>query len=309
MAVAGVLALVALVAAALLARGGQSAAARTVEGPPDLLLPWEQGQEWRTGIAGFHLSHDALDFFPPDTPLGLDLRCEGDPDWSEEISSYWVLASAPGTVRQASDALVLIDHGNGWQSGYYHMYGFQVALGDRVAAGQPIAHPSTYGACATGAHVHFWVSASGGETTRDVSLSGRPATEIGINEVIGETANHPAGAAPTPTPTATAAPSPTETPEPSPSPTPLPTPDPEPLPPAEAPGKSVAGDVSCDGRIDALDAVAALRHAGGVAAGGDCVASSGDVDCSGRVDRADALRLLRYLAGLEPQPSPCFPRA
>src|SRR5881296_132579 len=85
-----------------------SGAAATGDQPP-FLFPWQDGQEWRTGIAGFHTVRDALDFFPPDTPLGMDVVCEGDPGWYPAVSQYVVLASAAGIVVQAGDNQVIID--------------------------------------------------------------------------------------------------------------------------------------------------------------------------------------------------------
>ncbi len=314
---------VAVLAAVLLASvaavGWAHAASGASADPPQFLLPWADGQDWLTGISGFHTTKDAMDFFPPDTPLNLDVRYEGDPDWVAEESAYWVLASAAGTVTQAGDNQVVIDHGGGWSTGYYHMHDFIVAPGDQVSAEQPIAHPSTYGYCATGPHVHFWVQGPDGATTRNVDLSGRAATDIGINEHISDTGNTPADASPTPTPTVTptdtpaptetASPEPTGTPEPAgtPEPTDTPTPDATTSPtPASSPETNiVAGDVDCNGAIDALDALASLRQVGRTAAAA-CVSASGDVDCNGHVDGADALRILRYLAGLAPAPEPCL---
>jgi hypothetical protein len=308
---------VAVLAAVLLASvaavGWAHAASGASADAPEFLLPWADGQDWLTGISGFHTTKDALDFFPPDTPLNLDVRCEGDPGWVAEESAYWVLASAAGTVTQAGDNQVVIEHGGGWSTGYYHMHDFIVAPGDQVSAGQPIAHPSTYGYCATGPHVHFWVQGPDGATTRNVDLSGRAAADIGINEHISDTGNTPADASPTPTPTVTPTdtPSPTATPAPTGTPTPgatdTPTPDATASPtPASSPEKKVmAGDVDCSGAVDALDALASLRLVGRTAAA-ECVSASGDVDCNGRVDGADALRILRYLAGLAPAPEPCL---
>src|SRR5690348_2185956 len=101
------LAVAALVAVAAVA----SIPARADAGQPDFLFPWQDGQTWVTGAAGFHYSNDAIDFFPPDTPPSWEIHCEGDPDWVFQESAYWVLASAPGMVVYAEPPYVLVDHG------------------------------------------------------------------------------------------------------------------------------------------------------------------------------------------------------
>ena len=288
----GYLVLAAALALAAIAAGvGQT---RAEAGPPSLLLPWEDGVQWRTGIAGFHGMREALDFFPPDTPLGTDLICEGEPGWYEAVSQYVVLAAAAGTVTQAGSNEVVIDHGNGWRTGYYHSHDFLVTVGQAVQAGQPLAHPSTYGFCTTGPHAHFWAAGPDGETTRNVSLSGRPAAEIGINEVISSTGNFPPDATPTPTPA----------PEPTPAPDPL------------------WADANCDGAVSIGDAQKLARHLvdPSVSQQGACpdigspvtvdgiARSWGDVDCGGAVNIADAQKVARHLIGLPvAQTEPCPP--
>ena len=250
---------------------GTGDGARTAEEAPAFLLPWEDGQAWLTGSAGFHTARDALDFFPPDTPLGGELVCRGEPGWYEAVSEYQVLASAAGVVIAAASAEVVIDHGNGWSSRYYHMYGFVVEEGNWVSAGQPLAYPSTYGFCTTGPHVHFSVAGPAGQTTRDVALSGRAATEIGANEWISETGNVLT----------------------------------EPVPPATPTPAVVAGDANCDGSADAVDALLVLRAVSGLSDEAACPGGAPDADCSGLVDAVDALVLLRHAAGLEAALAAC----
>ncbi|MCH7809452.1 MAG: peptidoglycan DD-metalloendopeptidase family protein, partial [Chloroflexi bacterium] len=220
---------------------------------PEFLLPWQHGQSWLTGAAGFHNANDAIDFFPPDTPLSTGIKCEGDPDWVFEVSSYYVLSSAAGVVVQASSASVLIDHGGGWRSRHYHMTGFVVEVGDYVTAGQRLARPSTLGFCSSGPHNHFWIQGPNGETTADVTLSGIPATEIGINEYYSATFNfEPAGdASPPPAPTAT--------------------------PPPEGP---LRGDANCDGGVNANDVTTVLWIITGYT-DPECGAVTADTDCDG----------------------------
>ncbi len=192
-------AVLAAITLVLLALGSGAPSARAEDAPspsPPLLLPWADGETWLTGISGFHGANDALDFFPPDTPLSMDLICEGEPGWYEAESSYWVLAAAAGMVTYADGPFIMIDHGNGWSTGYYHMSSFQVRVGDFVQAGQRLAHPSTYGACTTGPHVHFWALGPDGATTADAALSGTGTADIGINAYIWATGNVPPGSAP-----------------------------------------------------------------------------------------------------------------
>lgn len=160
---------------------------------PPFLLPWQDSESWLTGVDGFHGSYDALDFFPPDTPLSLDVVCEGEDGWFEAISAYWVLASAPGIVTYAGRPMVVIDHGGGWTSAYFHLDDIQVSPGQTVEAGDALGHPSTYGGCTTGPHLHFWVRGPDGATTAAVQLSGRSSASIGPNQYLADTGNPPPG--------------------------------------------------------------------------------------------------------------------
>ena len=267
--------------AALALAGLQRASANE---QPAFLFPWQDGDVWYTGEAGFHATNDAVDFFPPDTGFSLTVRCEGDADWVYQESAYWVLASAPGTVVSAGDSYVLVDHGGGWLSRYYHLDAYQVAAGDTVQTGQPLGHPSTLGGCSSGPHVHFWVQGPNAETTRNVSLSGVPTTDLGINEPHSETGNFDLGAAPTPTP------EPTELPPP-PAPTETP-----------APQVFAAGDANCDGLVTAQDAVIILQVAAGVDAS-TCAATHAETNCDGTVTPADAMAVLQMALDDDVQPS------
>jgi hypothetical protein len=263
---ASTVAVLAGLAAGALTLGG-SAGAGTAQ--PDFLLPWEDGVAWKTGTAGFHGTGDALDFFPPDSPPSSELICKGEPGWYEAISAYWALASAAGTVTQAERPYVTIDHGGGWSSRYLHLTDIAVSVGQQVGAGAPLGHPSTYGFCTTGPHVHFSVLGPNGQTTRHVTLSGVPADQIGGNETITLTGNVPGGGGPTPPPT-----------------------------PAPTPGGSVvSGDTDCDGDVDSVDGLFVLLEVGGIAAGA-CVQQAADVNCSGAIDAVDALQVMRHIAAL-----------
>ncbi len=245
--------------------------------PPEFLLPWQHGETWLTGAAGLHNANNAIDFFPPDTPLSIGIKCEGDPDWVFEESSYYVLSPAPGVVVQASNASVLIDHGGGWRSRHYHMTGFVVAVGDYVAAGQRLARPSTLGFCSSGPHNHFWIEGPDGETTADVTLSGIPATEIGVNEYISDTFNFETGggASPPPAPTAT-------------------------------PSGPLRGDANCDGGVNANDATTVLWIIVGYT-DLECGTVTADTDCDGLITTADALNILLHVPHLSVLPAQVCP--
>jgi len=201
---------------------------------PQFLLPWQDGEAWLSGVAGFHGSYDALDFFPPDTPLSLDVFCEGEEGWFAAVSAYWVLAAAPGVVTYAARPLVVIDHGGGWASSYFHLEDIQVSPGQAVAAGDALGRPSTYGGCTTGPHLHFWIQGPDGATTAVVQLSGRSAASVGPNEYLADTGN----------------------------------------PPAPTGGRGLPGDADCDGDADAVDALAVLRLSAGLPEAAACASAA-----------------------------------
>jgi hypothetical protein len=269
----------------------------SADGQPAFLFPWQDGVTWYTGEAGFHATIDALDFFPPDTGFSESVRCVGDPDWVFQESAYWVLASAPGTVVDEGEPYVTLDHGGGWLSRYYHLSDHQVALGDVVQTGQRLGHPSTLGDCSSGPHVHFWVQGPGGQTTRNVTLSGVPTTGLGINEPRSATGNYDIATLPTPTPTA----APTDTPAPTPTAAPTDTPTPSPAPQVFA-----AGDANCDGLVTPTDAVIILQVAAGIEPSA-CAASHAETNCDGVVTPADAIAVLEmtFSDGAQPVKAAC----
>lgn len=282
-----------LAVAALVAIGAMAAGRASADGQqPSFLLPWQDGQTWKTGAAGFHYSNDALDFFPPDTAGSWEVHCEGQPGWVFEESAYWILASAPGTVVHAEPPYVLLDHGGGWLSRYYHLNAPQVSVGEVVQAGTRLGHPSTRGDCTTGPHVHFWVQGPNGETTMNVSLSGIATTNLGTNEPHSQTYNYELGGPPPPpAPTATPTPEPTVAPTPDP-----PTPTPEPIP-----GVFPPGDANCDGLVAPADAILILQFAAGITSS-DCTATHSETNCDGTVTVADAMAVLQLT--LEPGAAP-----
>lgn len=74
-----------------------------------------------------------------------------------------VLATAAGTVVAATEAypegaaygtVVVLDHGDGWQTLYAHLDSYEVEIGQRVAPGQHIARSGNTGQT-TGPHLHL----------------------------------------------------------------------------------------------------------------------------------------------------------
>lgn len=70
---------------------------------------------------------------------------------------------------------------------------------------------------------------------------------------------------------------------------------------------NVKGDVTCDGSIDAVDALQVLRSAAGMTSSAQCLEAAGDVDCDGDRDAVDALKILRHTAGLPADTPGCTP--
>ncbi len=122
-------------------------------------------------------------------------------------------------------------------------------------------------------------------------------------------------ASPTPTSTATVTPTPTATPTPTPTVSPTPvstatvTPTPTATPPGQTPTPSptpeatpefvpmMVGDPDCDGSVDSVDSLLALRFVARLEGFGDCI-SSADVDDDHDIDSVDALFILKDVAGL-----------
>jgi LasA protease len=135
---------------------------------PAMALPFRAGEQWSFsggphaawGAAG---ARAALDF----APSLADHGC------SKALN--WVEASAPGLVVRSEHNVVVLDldgdgyEQTGWDILYMHIAEEgHIAVGTRVAAGDPIGHPSCEGGLATGTHVHIarkfngeWVLADG----------------------------------------------------------------------------------------------------------------------------------------------------
>ncbi len=109
--------------------------------PVDMFqLPWEQGKAW--------VSYDGLDNGwkrPTGSPHNyrnggaIDFAPRVNMTIGEDTSNDWVTAAAAGTVTQAGNCVVKIDHGNGWITEYWHLDKIQVTAGQKVSRNQKLA--------------------------------------------------------------------------------------------------------------------------------------------------------------------------
>ncbi|GAA2079737.1 M23 family metallopeptidase [Actinomadura alba] len=110
---------------------------------PNFKAPYPCGQRWT-------YSHHSAE-----VRLALDfVRADGG-----STAGTPVLASAPGTAYnyyQAGGAgnYVVIDHGGGWKTYYFHLASFGVGNGSYVAQGRSIGATGSTGN-STGAHIHY----------------------------------------------------------------------------------------------------------------------------------------------------------
>jgi hypothetical protein len=110
------------------------------------LLPWSAGQSWHLWFGPHNTNSDS----GPHPFTSLDFA-GGD---------GVVRAAAGGVVYRPCANLVVVDHGGGWETGYYHMPTIYVQNGQTVTAGQALGTIGTAVGCggvAHGAHVHFSV--------------------------------------------------------------------------------------------------------------------------------------------------------
>jgi LasA protease len=117
--------------------------ARAADSSSQLSLPYSTGQSWY-----FYGPHNYNEVFNgPWNSL----------DFSGGDSH--VKAARGGVVyRDCSAGFVRIDHGDGYETTYYHLINIQVAAGQVVSRGQYIGDTGTDLSCggtAMGAHVHF----------------------------------------------------------------------------------------------------------------------------------------------------------
>ncbi|MEX2161237.1 MAG: LysM peptidoglycan-binding domain-containing protein [Anaerolineales bacterium] len=134
---------------------------------PEFRLPFPPGQVWSL-TGGPHTGwgqgepYAALDFAP-----GEQRGCY--------LTGQWATAVADGVVVRTDVGLAVLDldgdgdERTGWVIFYLHLGKEEKArVGDRLAAGQPVGHPSCEGGSSTGTHVHLarkyngeWIEAAG----------------------------------------------------------------------------------------------------------------------------------------------------
>jgi hypothetical protein len=134
---------------------------------PNFKAPYRCGQRWT-------YSHHSAE-----VRLALDfIRNDGG-----TTNGSPVLASAAGTATRHSQPsgagnYIVIDHGSGWKTYYFHLSSYSVASGARVSQGQQIGVTGSTGN-STGAHIHYEQLLNGvGQTIRinGVSLAPYPGS-------------------------------------------------------------------------------------------------------------------------------------
>jgi murein DD-endopeptidase MepM/ murein hydrolase activator NlpD len=89
-----------------------------------------------TGATSFHNGIDIA------VPIGTPIKAPAD---GKVVSIY--------THDRGGKSLIL-EHANGWKTGYAHLNGYNVQVGDQVKQGDVIAYSGNTG-IGTGAHLHF----------------------------------------------------------------------------------------------------------------------------------------------------------
>ncbi len=132
-----------------------------------LSLPYPTGESWLFSGGPHGGSRSALDF----------ARNGGQ-----------VRATSDGTAMIPCANQIIITHGDGWQTGYYHVSNIRVANGATVRRGDVLGTASTAVGCggrATGDHVHFWLRRNGVDTPIHDTVIGGWTVQQGAAEYDG----------------------------------------------------------------------------------------------------------------------------
>jgi murein DD-endopeptidase MepM/ murein hydrolase activator NlpD len=125
------------------------------DGSADLSFPFPVGETWRFNGPhpnGAGRPWSSLDFYRP---------ASGGFAWNAPI-----LAMRGGVVDLPCANMVVIDHGDGWSTYYYHVINMTVADGQTVSRGQQVGGTSDQfncGGAANGPHSHIWMTWQGTE--------------------------------------------------------------------------------------------------------------------------------------------------
>jgi murein DD-endopeptidase MepM/ murein hydrolase activator NlpD len=107
----------------------------------DGIFMWPTGEHWLSGY----------DYSPETNHNGIDIAGDtGNPIWATDDG----VVVYSGWSNSGYGNLVVIDHGNGWQSLYAHMDSVFVGCGESVFQGATIATMGTTGNT-SGSHLHF----------------------------------------------------------------------------------------------------------------------------------------------------------
>jgi murein DD-endopeptidase MepM/ murein hydrolase activator NlpD len=109
--------------------------------PSDMFqLPWEQGLSW-VAYSGFDNGNRRPNTSPHNYRMGgaIDFAPHANMVVGEDTSNFWVTAAANGVVTTVSSCHIVIDHGNGWTTEYWHLANIQVSKNDVVSRNQRIA--------------------------------------------------------------------------------------------------------------------------------------------------------------------------
>ncbi|MGC4808864.1 M23 family metallopeptidase, partial [Micromonospora sp. DT233] len=158
--------LVALLTLAAAVLTGVVAAPTAAMAAPNFKAPFPCGQRWTYSHHGSEV-REALDFVRSDGATG------GTPQ----------LASAAGVARRYSEPggagnYVVIDHGGGWTTYYFHLSAYSVPSGAYVEQGQQIGITGSTGN-SSGAHIHYEQLYNGAEqkiAINGVSLAPYPGS-------------------------------------------------------------------------------------------------------------------------------------
>ena len=126
---------IATMAACGLAVAALAAARRRKARTPVLPVSGRVSQGYRTG-------HQAVDIAVPE---GTEVRCP----WDGTVQRVWNDTAFGGGLS------MLVDHDNGYTTGYAHLSGFHFGSGDRVLQGQNLALSGNTGSHTTGPPLPF----------------------------------------------------------------------------------------------------------------------------------------------------------